>query len=100
MTSFPEIKIQHAYSELLSRGLLLLRDSGNSGNIAWVKFEIEHLHNIPSLIFDPNKLRHQYYFDVERVAYLENVCKSNDTRLQRLSRMYYDELWELVATAF
>ena len=100
MNSFPKIEIQNAYIELLARGLLLLRDSSNCGNMAWVKFETEHLHNIPSLIFDPNRLRHKYYLDVERLAYLEKVCDSNDARLQRLCRLYYDELWDLLAAAY
>ncbi|SFI18418.1 hypothetical protein [Planctomicrobium piriforme] len=56
------------YIELLRRGLPALQLAVYSGNDAWMKAEIEFLHNVPSLIGEDNLHRHSYSWNFERVA--------------------------------
>jgi hypothetical protein len=57
--------------------------------------EAEHLHNVPSLIGEPNEHRHDCYFNVERPYYLERVDRSVPGIDFTLAR--YGEIWERLA---
>ena len=63
-----------AYKRILAMGLLALRDRApRFDSPRLVQIEAEHLHNIPSLIEDENWLRHDYYYNTERPAYLASL---------------------------
>src|SRR5688572_20545003 len=62
-----------AYLELLAWGLLAIRDDAYGGRIALCRIESDHLHNIPSLLEEPNEQRHLYYIVQERGLYLERL---------------------------
>ena len=79
------------YRQILHIGLNELRDAAVNGRIQYCAVEAEHLHNIPSLIGEPNELRHDYYFDAERAYYLERVERSEEIEFM-LGR--YAELWQ------
>ena len=79
------------YVQILHYGLLRIRDSAAIGHFQHCAIESEHLHNIPSLIGETNEERHLYYFNKERIYYLERVDRSLpglDSTLRR-----YVELW-------
>ena len=80
------------YVQILHYGLIGLKNAAYGGEAAYWEIESDHLHNLPSLVGEPNEHRHDYYFDTERSYYLERVqhCKQ-DTRFT-LAR--YKELWE------
>ncbi len=84
------------YLRILSFGLLRIRDVSALGNVAYCSVESEHLHNIPSLIGEPNELRHAYYFEKERTSYLARVDRSAPGIDFTLAR--YEELWAELAS--
>ena len=57
---------QQAYLDLLAHGLVRLRDSAYAGNIGLCRIESDHLHNIPTLLYENNERRHEYYIRGER----------------------------------
>lgn len=61
------------YLNILRVGLNLLRDVAEAGELAWVRVDAEHLHNVPSLIGESNIRRHFYYTTKEVPHYLEWV---------------------------
>ena len=83
------------YRQLLHFGLCQLRDTALSGNADYCAIEAEHLHNIPSLIGEANEHRHRYYFDKERVHYLESVDQSLPG-IEFTIRRYHD-VWNRLA---
>ena len=89
---------QQAYEEILSLGLLAIRESACGGNVKLCEIEAEHIHNLPSLLHEPNEARHHYYIDSERSWYLRKLKEhaNADYAAQRL-RLYSDP-WKILAT--
>ncbi|MDB5385195.1 MAG: pknB 11, partial [Planctomycetaceae bacterium] len=50
---------EQAYSDLLHYGLVLLRNHADGDRIALCRIEADHLHNIPTLLREPNERRHE-----------------------------------------
>ncbi len=82
------------YTRLLKLGFLILREAHEANNDAWVRAEIELLHNVPSLIGEPNAERHRYFLEKERTAYREWVSESGSEEIAQKMRTYYEPLWE------
>ncbi len=72
--------LERAYASILTIGLLALRNAAFNNDIERCKLESEHLHNVPSLIKETNVNRHLYYFNHERVCYIESA-KAHDKEL-------------------
>jgi hypothetical protein len=86
------------YIDILHAGLLFIRAAGWSNNVRICEIEADHLHNIPSLIGEKNDLRHRYYFDVERMSYIERIAKENvPSELSRGTADRYRAFWEELA---
>jgi hypothetical protein len=85
----------HIYLQILSFGLVRIRDASALGNVAYCSVESEHLHNIPSLIGETHEPRHEYYFEKERTYYLSRVDRSVPEIGFTLAR--YEELWAELA---
>jgi hypothetical protein len=64
------------YLQILTYGLIRLREAARAGDSDYCAVEADHLHNLPSLLGEPNELRHEYYFEKERTLYLERVDRS------------------------
>jgi hypothetical protein len=64
---------QRAYLDLLAHGLVRLRDSAYAGNIELCRIEPDHLHTIPTLLYENNEHRHEYYIRGERGLYLRRL---------------------------
>jgi hypothetical protein len=64
-------EIAEIVCEILRVGLLRIRALGWDRNPERCAIEADHLHNLPSLIasFDPQRLG--YYWDAERVCFIE-----------------------------
>ena len=91
-----------AYLQILTLGLNALRDAARAGDSARCFFEAEHLHNIPSLVGEENISRHLYYFNTERVRYIERA-KAHDAEQKSDSckavLSLYVSFWEkIIAT--
>lgn len=88
---------QRAYLQLLERGLPTIRDSAYGGQIALCEIEADHLHNIPSLLEEPNERRHIFYIVKERGLYLERLRKLGATEYLEDRAIWYTEPWQVLA---
>jgi hypothetical protein len=68
-------EIAHILLEILQEGLLLIRACGWNGLADTCAIEADHLHNLPRLLeaYRPELLI--YYWDVERMAYIERATR-------------------------
>jgi hypothetical protein len=80
------------YIQILNFGLIALRNAAYRGEVSYWLIESDHLHNVPSLIGEPNEKRHDYYFDTERPNYLEHVERCETDTSFAIAR--YTELWK------
>jgi hypothetical protein len=87
-------KLDAWYRELLQFGLVVLRRAIYAGNIGWSKLEVEMLHNIPSLIGEPNLERHGYYWFTERELYRERIAALGLDEPKSCMRTYYEPIWQ------
>ena len=85
------------YKMLLNVGFIVLREALQSGSTDWVKAEIEMLHNVPSLIGETNALRHEYYWEKERTAYVEWIKKFGSEYAQSRMAVFYEPIWESIS---
>jgi hypothetical protein len=85
--------LDRLYVRLLHHGLQILRDAAACDDAAWSYAEAELLHNVPSLIGEPNLRRHAYFWDQERQAYLTWLEKSENVRAASLAKTLYDPIW-------
>jgi hypothetical protein len=77
------------YVRLLHVGFIALRQAVDSRNQAWVEAEIEFLHNVPSLIDEPNVERHRYFWFVERRHYVEWANASDRDDVKSAMKAFY-----------
>ncbi len=84
------------YIILLRRGFILLRLAVDSQNYEWIQAEVELLHNVPSLIGETNMLRHNYFWEAERMAYIEWVeeNKNSNNDYEENMQDYYEPTWK------
>lgn len=82
------------YAKLLHYGLLLIRDALSSNDTEWAHAQAEMLHNIPSLIDEPNVHRHHYFWSCERVAYIQWVEADGREHVRRHTAMFYEPVWQ------
>lgn len=100
-------QLNHLYGSLLSVGFLVLRQALQAQDFEWAQAEIELLHNVPSLIDEPNLERHRYFWFTEREHYLDWLNASGNHKAQSRMSTYYAPLWaeiepilqEAIATA-
>lgn len=81
------------YARTLQVGILVLRQAVESGNREWIDAELELLHNVPSLLGEDNKRRHQYFWDKERTSYIEWVSAPGREEAKSRMRTYYEPIW-------
>lgn len=80
------------YARLLQVGFIVLRQAVWSGDQEWAQMEVQHLHNIPSLINETNVARHRHFWLQERQSYIEWATqKGGEPRSRMLT--YYAPLW-------
>jgi hypothetical protein len=81
------------YSRLLQFGFIGLRQAVRLGNKDWADAEIALLHNIPSLLSEPNLERHGYFWFKERVHYIEWASASGRDEIKSHMLTYYEPIW-------
>ena len=82
-----------AYIRLLKAGFMSLRQAIDLGDLPWANAETEMLHNIPSLIGEKNLKRHIYYFQQERVAYMEWLTAAKHEAARERMMILYKPCW-------
>lgn len=88
-----------AYLELLHYGLVLLRNFARGGRLEFCPVEAEHLHEIPTLIGDPNDNRHEYYLCGTRGLYLRQLRELGDAAYLEQVAIWYTRPWRVLAAA-
>lgn len=86
-------KLNQLYGSFPSVGLLTLRQAIDAKDLEWAQAEVELLHNIPSLIDDPNLERHRYFWHIERGHYLDWLNAPGRDQARSRTRTYYAPLW-------
>jgi hypothetical protein len=81
------------YSKFLEFGLLGLREAIRCQDCEWAEAEVEFLHNIPSLLDEPNEKRHLCFWFAERERYIEWVDSAGRDRPKSRLRTYYEPIW-------
>ncbi|MCC5847775.1 MAG: hypothetical protein JJU29_06730 [Verrucomicrobia bacterium] len=61
------------YIEILRAGLLIIRDALAVSDFERASLEAEHIHDLPTLLGESNVKRHQYYYDITRILYMEKL---------------------------
>lgn len=87
-----------AYLELLEWGLLATRDQAHAGHARLCEIEADHIHNIPSLIDEPDERRHLYYINKERGLFLQRLGEVADAEYVERRRFYCSEPWQVLAS--
>jgi hypothetical protein len=82
------------YARLLQLGFVIMKSAAQQKNHDWIDAELEMLHNVPSLIGEPNVHRHQYYWTQERQRYIEWNSKSGCEEAKSRMRTYYEPIWQ------
>src|SRR4051794_18906821 len=85
------------YAKILHYGLLVIREAALQNDMEWIKAESQFLHNIPSLIDEPNVQRHEYFWSKERQAYIDWVNASGGETARKRMRMFYEPIWKEMA---
>jgi hypothetical protein len=88
-----------AYLDLLSYGLVTLRNCAYSGPLELCLVEADPLHNLPSLVGEINERRHEYYIVQERDLYLHRLHELGATEYLQRTRSLYAEPWQVLARA-
>ena len=88
---------KEAYQRILSLGLVAIRDRVRTlPSVKVVEIEADHLHNIPSLIEEPNERRHIYYALKERDLYLQRIREFADKDYLDQVVSHYQGPWEVL----
>lgn len=87
-----------AYAELLYWGLLAIRDQARAGHALLCEIEANHLHNIPTLLDEPNEHRHLYYIVKERGRFLRRLNDLGDADYRDRRIWYCSEPWQTLAS--
>lgn len=88
-----------AYLDLLHRGLVRLRNCAHAGSVELSHIEADHLHNIPTLLYEDNEHRHVYYIQGERGLYLQRLRELGATESLEQASIWYAEPWLVLAEA-
>ena len=88
---------QQAYAEILRWGLLAIREAAYAGKIRVCEIEADHVHNLPSLLDEPNEARHHCYIRQERSYYLERLSQLADAEYVAERKRLYEQPWKVLA---
>lgn len=86
-------RLQVQYSTVLHHGLLIVRDCLTLNAFDWAIIEVEHLHNLPSLMNENNVFRHRYYYEKERTSYLDLLADVGPTNVKTRVKLIYEPAW-------
>jgi hypothetical protein len=87
--------INQYYVRLLHLGFIVLRQAIDAKDWEWADREREFLHNIPSLINEPNIKRHEHFWNNERPMYVEWVNKRGGDAKSRMLTYYEPTFCEM-----
>jgi hypothetical protein len=83
-------------SMLLHCGLVMLRNIAPSGQSDLCRIEAEHLHEIPTLVGEPNERRHEYYLRGTRGLYIQSLRELGADEYLANANIWYSEPWRVL----
>jgi hypothetical protein len=83
---------------LLEWGLLIIREQARAGRMDICEIEADHIHNLPSLIGDPNEQRHKFFIGKERGLYLQRLRHHGDSEYVERRVGQCTEPWRVLAS--
>lgn len=91
---------QQAYVEILRWGLLGIREAAWAGKLRICEIEADHIHNLPSLLDEPNEARHHCYIGQERAHYVAQLKELTGTEPDYVAaRMrFYTKPWHVLSS--
>jgi len=89
-------ELDKIYVRILTTGLIAVRNAADAGDLARCRAESHHLHNLPSLIGEPNEKRHLFYFASEKTAYLKWVLESGRKEVKEFVALHYLPQWKRI----
>ena len=72
--------------------------AANANNVEYCAVESDHLHNLPSLLDETNRYRHEFYCLKERVSYLKWLLNSRDQIRILFVADWYVRHWRQIDT--
>ena len=84
---------------MLRFGLVQLRNLAFAGDIELCRIESDHLHNIPTLLFEENESRHEYYIRGERGPFLQRLRELGAAEYLERVNVWYSGPWQVLAEA-
>jgi len=86
-------ELERLYGRLLQVGFIVMGQAADSGNLDWLRAEIELLHNVPSLLCETNNKRHEYFWNGERPHYLDWLSEHGNEDAKARMRTFYLPIW-------
>ena len=86
-------ELNSLYIQMLHVGMLVLRQALSEGDKEWADAEVELLHNVPSLINEPDACHHEYFWNATRAHHVEWASKPGHERAKSRMKTYYEPLW-------
>lgn len=86
--------LDRLYTRLLQVGLLVLDQALEAGDTDWARAEVQHLHNLPSLIGEEIPERHSYFWNEERTQYIDWLITHGSELARSRMRTYYEPIWD------
>jgi hypothetical protein len=65
-----------------------------AGDTDWARAEIQHLHNVPSLVGEENVERHLYFWNDERAQYRDWISERGSEQARSRMQTYYEPIWD------
>ncbi len=91
-------ELDESYLAILHRGLVAIRNHSRNGDLEFCKEMSEYLHEIPTLIGEPNRLRHIYQAGPVRRTLLDWATDNGrDDLLEFVSIRFASELNQIDA---
>jgi hypothetical protein len=92
-------EITEILTKILTTGLLRIRVLGWSGEANRCAVESDHIHNVPDLLahYTPDRL--EYYWNVERSAYISHTPKSELAVWEPLWRQLNEHIQPLACSS-
>lgn len=90
-------ELDRYYARLLQVGLLVIDQALEAEELDWARAEVQHLHNIPTLINEENVERHAYYWNEERASYIDWLTAHGSEHARSRMRTYYKPIWDAMA---
>jgi hypothetical protein len=81
------------YARLLQLGFIVMKLAADRQDHEWLEAEMAMLHNVPSLLVEPNAKRHEYYWRQERQAYINWVNAPGREEAKSRMLTFYEPIW-------